>query len=193
MARPKPKRGEPKTSYEKFRPTPLNVLQAIESDDIEALKKALTVRQLRFCEEYVIDFNASAAALRAGYATKWADRYASILLHNEGVRYYIDHLSKSKEAKIVSIDPDYIVKRVLDIVDKDDTRDGDKLRGLELLARHLGMLRDKTEISGPDGKALEIEQRTREEVSQVIAALQSMGRRERLKVVGGTDSSDGDE
>jgi len=29
---------------------------------------ALTPRQERFCEEYLVDFNGSAAAIRAGYA-----------------------------------------------------------------------------------------------------------------------------
>jgi hypothetical protein len=94
-------------------------------------------------------------------------------------------LTKSKEARISTVDPDYIVTRILDIVNKDNAKDGDKLRGLELLARHLGMLRDKTEISGPDGGAIEM-QRVKEESLAVINALKSMSRK-KLAVVGGSD------
>lgn len=168
-----------------------NIAEAIESGDIELLRKRLTVRQTRFCEEYVIDFNAKAAAIRAGYATKWADRQAHLLMLKDEIRAYIDHLSQSKEAKIVSVDPDYVLQRITKVIDKEGTKDGDILRGLELLARHLGMLRDRTEISGPDGEAIRMEQRIKEESAAVVAALKSM-RDKKLKVVGGTDV-DGDE
>ena len=168
-----------------------NIAETLASGDMELLRKRLTVRQARFCDEYVVDFNATAAAIRAGYATKWADRQAHMLMLKDEVRAYIDHLSQSKEAKIVSVDPDYVLQRVMEIVNKEGAKDGDKLRGLELLARHLGMLRDKTEISGPDGGALEIEQRTKEEVASVISTLRSMSNK-RLKVVGGTDTEEED-
>ena len=168
-----------------------NIAEAIESGDIELLRTRLTVRQTRFCEEYVIDFNAKAAAIRAGYATKWADRQAHLLMLKDEIRAYIDHLSQSKEAKIVSVDPDYVLQRITKVIDKEGTKDGDILRGLELLARHLGMLRDRTEISGPDGEAIRMEQRIKEESAAVVAALKSM-RDKKLKVVGGTDV-DGDE
>lgn len=166
-----------------------NIAEAIESGDIELLRKRLTVRQTRFCEEYVIDFNAKAAAIRAGYATKWADRQAHLLMLKPEIRAYIDHLSMSKTAKIVSVDPDYVLQRITAVIDKEGTKDGDVLRGLELLARHLGMLRDKTEISGPDGGAIEMEQRVKQESAAVIDALKSMSKK-KLKVVGGTDTED---
>jgi phage terminase small subunit len=39
---------------------------------VEKLQRALTPKQLRFCEEYPIDFNATKAAERAGYSRKTA-------------------------------------------------------------------------------------------------------------------------
>lgn len=177
-----------KNAYERFFPTPQRVLDAIEKDDIEGLRRNLTPRQVKFCDEYVLDFNATNAARRAGYSPNGIQKQSSQLLHHKGCRYLIDHLTKSKEAKITSVDPDYIVTRILDIVNKDGAKDGDKLRGLELLARHLGMLRDKTEISGPDGGAIETLQRVKEESSAVVNALRSMSRKAtRLQVVGGRD------
>lgn len=140
------------------RPARKAINKALAKGNVEKVRQALTPRQRRFCEEYVLDFNATAAAIRAGYATKWADRQAHLLMKNEGVAFLIDELSRSKEAKIMSIDPDYVLQRITAIINKEGARDGDKLRGLELLARHLGMLTDKTEITGKDGEAIRIEQ-----------------------------------
>jgi phage terminase small subunit len=129
---------------------------------MEALKYALTYRQRRFCEEYVIDFNGRASVVRAGYSSKWPDRQAYELLMNPGVVRYIEHLSQSAAAKMMSVDPDYVIKSVTEIVSKETARDGDKLRGLELLARILGMLVEKKEVTGKDGGPIAIEETQKE-------------------------------
>lgn len=38
--------------------------------------KKLTDKQIKFCEEYLVDLNATQAAIRAGYSEKTADRIA---------------------------------------------------------------------------------------------------------------------
>lgn len=116
-----------------------------EEGDIEPLRHSLSARQRAFCEEYVHDFNATAAAVRAGYAPKWADRQAYNLRHHTGCAAFIDYLGGSKAAKVTVVDPDYVISRITAIINKMDAKDGDKLRGLELIARHLGMLTDKIE------------------------------------------------
>ena len=62
---------------------------------------ALTDKQKRFCEEYLIDLNATQAAIRAGYSTKTAEQTASRLLRNVKVQEYIakrqKELSRSTE------------------------------------------------------------------------------------------------
>ena len=40
----------------------------------------LTPKQERFCEEYLIDLNATQSAIRAGYSVNTANRIASELL-----------------------------------------------------------------------------------------------------------------
>lgn len=152
-----------------YRPATAAVKKAVAKRDVKKVRLALTPRQRAFCDEYVVDFNATAAAMRAGYSTKWADRQAHLLMHNEGVAFLIDELSRSKEAKIMSVDPDYVLQRVTEIINKEGAKDSDKLRGLELLARHLGMLTDKHEITGKDGEAIRIEQqRISEESDQFM-------------------------
>lgn len=50
----------------------------------------LTEKQQRFAEEYLIDLNATQAAIRAGYSVKTANEQGSRLLTNVSVRAYID-------------------------------------------------------------------------------------------------------
>lgn len=50
----------------------------------------LTEKQKRFADEYLIDLNATQAAIRAGYSSKTAGEQASRLLKNAKVRAYID-------------------------------------------------------------------------------------------------------
>lgn len=135
-----------KHPYDTDRPESVAVRRALEKQDLEALKLALTPRQRAFAYEYVVDFNATAAALRAGYAKSYADRQGYLLVKHKGVAFLIDHLIHSTAAKVVQLDKDYVVQGILAIANKDGARDGDKLRAFELLARHLGMLTDKQEI-----------------------------------------------
>jgi phage terminase small subunit len=145
---------------------------------MERLYLSLSPRQRAFCEEYIVDFNGKAAAIRAGYATKWADRQAALLLKNKGVATYINSLQESKEAKIIAVDPDYIIQQVTAIIGKPGAKDSDRLRGLELLARHLGMFVDRTEITGKDGGPLET-RRVEEEAETFTNLLKSLSERSR--------------
>jgi phage terminase small subunit len=56
----------------------------------------LTDKQRLFCDEYLIDLNATQAAIRAGYSPKTADQQASRLLTNVKVQEYI----KGKQGKL---------------------------------------------------------------------------------------------
>ncbi|WP_438435419.1 terminase small subunit [Gorillibacterium sp. sgz500922] len=51
---------------------------------------ALTEKQQKFAEEYLIDLNATQAAIRAGYSSKSAEQQGSTLLRNPKVRAHID-------------------------------------------------------------------------------------------------------
>lgn len=166
--------GKAKHPANPERPESPAVKKALASMDMEALKRALTHRQRRFCDEYSIDFNGTAAAIRAGYASQYADRQAHQLLRHRGVQAYLEFLTASKAAKIQSVDADYIVKGILEIIAKEQGKDGDKLRGYELLARIKGLFIDKQEITGKDGGAIELEQRVAEESDNFIAVLKAM-------------------
>ena len=57
----------------------------------------LTDKQKRFCDEYLIDLNATQAAIRAGYSKKTANRIATENLSKPVIRNYIDERLKQLE------------------------------------------------------------------------------------------------
>ncbi len=141
------------------RPESRQVMEALEADNMEALAAAMTFRQKAFCSEFIKDFVGSHAAIRAGYSVKAADKQAYILLRHRGISRYIEHLLQERKGEIKSISPEYVIQEVTSIISKEGAKDTDRLRGLELLARHLGMFIDRTEITGKDGEAIQVENR----------------------------------
>lgn len=180
------KTGKAKHPHDKTRPLPAAIRNALARDDTPALIAALSVRQRRFAEEYILDFNASAAVIRAGYSPKFSDRYGSTLLHHKGIVAYIDYLTKSKANRLMSISPDYLIGELTAIIGKEGTKDSDKIRSVELLMKHLGMFIDRTELTGKDGGPLEMRetQDDADALSRSIASLAERGRAE--SVDGGT-------
>lgn len=164
-----------------------SIQKALDAGDVQGVVDALTVRQKRFVEEYLVDFNATQAVVRAGYDTAHPNKIGSQLLAHPGVRAAIDQITLERADKSI-IKPDYVLNKLKRTIEKAeaDNNHAAVLRGLELVARHLGMFIERTEITGKDGGALEIEQRTKEEVASVLTALKSMSKKN-LKVVGGTD------
>lgn len=63
---------------------------------------ALTEKQKLFCNEYLIDLNATQAAIRAGYSEKTAEQTASRLLRNVKVQEYIEKLMQDKQSNLIA-------------------------------------------------------------------------------------------
>lgn len=59
----------------------------------------LNDRQMRFCDEYLIDLNATQAAIRAGYSEKYANTNAPKLLQNTAVKEYIQKRKADREQR----------------------------------------------------------------------------------------------
>lgn len=172
--------------HNKDRPETKAVLRALEKGDMDALGNALSVRQRRFCEEYIVDYNGTAAAIRAGYSPNHPDRQAyQLLKQNRGVSTYIDYLSRTREQQIMSVNPEYVISKTVKIIEGEDAKNSDKLRGLEMIAKILGMFIEKKEISGPDGGAIQL-QRISEDAQAFASQLRQLAdraQREEEKVV----------
>ena len=69
----------------------------------------LTAKQQRFCDEYLIDLNATQAAIRSGYSEKNARNIASENLAKPNIKEYIEKRMKEKEAELIA-DQDEVLK-----------------------------------------------------------------------------------
>ena len=64
--------------------------------------KKLTAKQQRFCDEYLIDLNATQAAIRAGYSAKTARVIGQENLLKPAIKEYIEKRMAEKEAALVA-------------------------------------------------------------------------------------------
>lgn len=146
----------------------------------------LSSKMTRFIDEYFAPSDGSqplvgsSAVLRAGYKTSNPNRLATELLRHPLVQPEIEkRLADMKEQGEVT--KEYIIQKLVSIVE--DTEKGNPnaaLRGLELLGKHLGLYKERTEISGPDGEAIRMEQKVKEDVADFTSRLS------RLSAAGGT-------
>lgn len=105
---------------------------------------ALTPKQERFVQEYLVDLNATAAAKRAGYSEKRASELGYQLLHKTTVQTAIQRavISRSQRTEVTQ---DYVIEKLMDIADKrasdapnSDLKYSSQIKALELLGKHLG-------------------------------------------------------
>ncbi|WP_276972189.1 terminase small subunit [Tatumella ptyseos] len=75
---------------------------------------ALTDKQEMFCREYLIDLNATQAAVRAGYSDKTANRTAHENLSKPDIQNRIAEL-KAERNEQVNIDATYVLRRLVEI------------------------------------------------------------------------------
>lgn len=129
---------------------------------------AMNARQKRFCDEYLIDCNATQAAIRAGYSPKTAKVTGAKMLANANLKAYIDeqleriHNEKTADAQEVL---EYLtavmrgqhteqtlqligdgVQKIADI----DVSAKERLKAAELIGKRYGMFKDNVGIDlGP--------------------------------------------
>ncbi len=128
---------------------------------------SLTDKQQRFVAEYLIDLNATQAAIRAGYSEKTAGSVGAENLKKPEIAAAIQ-VAMNQRTERTQVDADYVLRTIVDTIERckqaEPVRDRDGeatgeykfdasavLKGAELLGKHLRMFTDKTEISGPNG------------------------------------------
>ena len=82
--------------------------------------KALTDKQKQFCQEYLIDLNATQATIRAGYSEKTARQIATTLLSKVYIQNYISELKNERNIR-VGITQDDILKELINFTYSDIT------------------------------------------------------------------------
>ncbi len=106
----------------------------------------LTGKQQRFVEEYMIDMNASQAALRAGYSKKTAKQIGTENLAKPAIASAIASATAARAARS-EITAEYVLTNICGNIERcqgvDAYNPQAALKGLELLGRHLAMFTDK--------------------------------------------------
>lgn len=74
----------------------------------------MTDKQKRFCEEYMIDLNATQAAIRAGYSPKTAREQARALLTKLDIQNYVAQL-QAKQSRRTGVSADRVVRELAKI------------------------------------------------------------------------------
>ena len=104
----------------------------------------LNERQEAFCQEFILDFNATRAAEASGYSPKTSRQMGSENLSKPYIQQRIAELT-AKRAKRTEITADRVVQELAKFAFAEtETVDGftidpkDKTKSLELLARHTG-------------------------------------------------------
>ncbi len=106
----------------------------------------MTAKQQAFIQEYLIDFNATAAAKRAGYSPRTADRSGPRLLGNVGIQAALTEAIQAR-AKRAELDADFVLDFLRGALEADDAPMAARVRSAELLGKHLGMWSEKLTVT----------------------------------------------
>lgn len=77
--------------------------------------KKMTAKQKRFCDEYLIDMNATQAAIRAGYSKKTAYAIGQENLKKPVVKEYIEERMNQKEKELIA-DQDEVMRYLTSVL-----------------------------------------------------------------------------
>lgn len=126
----------------------------------------MNAKQKRFCDEYLIDCNATKAAIRAGYSEKTAKQMGAENLSKPDLRAYIDeqlerlHNEKTADAQEVM---EYLTavmrgehtEQVLKLIGEGvqtitniDVSAKERLKAAELIGKRYGLFTDKIGLDG---------------------------------------------
>lgn len=130
---------------------------------------SLTAKQQKFVEEYLIDLNATQAAIRAGYSAKTAMEQGYQLLRNSSVSEALSGAFKARSER-TQIDADYVLRQAVKLhercmqeIEPFTDRKGEHIhdekgnplyvfnatgaaKGLELVGKHVGVQAFKDRI-----------------------------------------------
>ena len=108
----------------------------------------MTEQQKLFCREYLVDRNAAAAAIRAGYSKVSSRCTSSRIMARPDIKARIADLDSDLHSTHILSATETLERISAEAADLGN-RPGDRLKALELLARHHGLLVERHEVGGP--------------------------------------------
>ncbi len=132
-----------------------------------------------FCVAFVdCDYSGADAVRAAGYEGINAKQRAFQYQKDARIRKAIILLSV-EAGKYNSLRVDFVLRKMLKGAQKaeDDNNLTAMARFIEMIGKHLGMFKEQIELTGKDGKAIEIEQRTKDDVTAFKSAIDGLAKR----------------
>ncbi len=126
----------------------------------------MNAKQKRFCDEYLVDCNATQAAIRAGYSARTANEQAARLLANVSIKAYIDekmeqlHNERTADAQevleyLTAVMRGQQTEQTLISVGDGVQKIGnievgarDRLKAAELIGKRFGLFKEGLELAG---------------------------------------------
>lgn len=107
----------------------------------------MTEKQKRFCEEYLVDLNATQAAIRAGYSPKTAYSIADENLKKPELKDYIDErLEQLRSERTATVQE--VLEYLTSVMRDKKEGSASRLKAAELLGKRFGLFTDKVDVSG---------------------------------------------
>lgn len=122
----------------------------------------MTPKQKRFCDEYLIDLNATQAAIRAGYSKKTANVIGMENLTKPYLKEYIENRMAEKESELIA-GQDEVLQYLTAVMRGEDKEErlttntlgevetietvvqGNRLKAAEMLGKRYGLFTEKVE------------------------------------------------
>ena len=136
----------------------------------KAKPTGLTKKQKKFCHEYLVDLNASAAAVRAGYSAKTAKEIGSENLTKPHIAEYIAQILDSVQSKNIAT-LEEVLEFFTDTMRSEDADIKDRLRAAEDHMKYYGTKVDKERIA-IERQKLDIEEERLELEKRKVAAVE---------------------
>jgi len=117
-------------------------------------KRSLTAKQQRFCEEYMIDLNATQAAIRAGYAKSCVNVIGPNNIVKSSIKAEITRL-KAKISKKTGVTVKWVIDNLIKVAERciDDNDAPGANRALQLIGMHVGAFEADNKQKQPDQRS----------------------------------------
>ena len=106
--------------------------------------RPMTAKQKRFCDEYVIDCNATQAAIRAGYSKRTAQVIGAENLTKPIIKEYLDKHAKKIENDAIMKAVE-VLETLTSIAREKDAPYKDRIKCTELMGKRYNLFVDRVE------------------------------------------------